>query len=99
MFCIVVGAVYSGLLRSRHVRDERVLCEREIIHAVESIRWEDSCIGAYKLHLMIKEVFPEAVPPRACPFLSPHAREEADAQAPPANGPFVTRKRPVFLKH
>lgn len=46
------------------MREERAVCEREIIRAVESIRREDPGIGAYKLHLMIKEVFPEAVPGR-----------------------------------
>lgn len=40
------------------------MCEREIISAVESIRSHDPGIGAHKLHLMIKEVFPESAPGR-----------------------------------
>lgn len=40
------------------------MCEREIVGAVESIRRQAPGIGAYKLHLMIKEVFPCAAPGR-----------------------------------
>lgn len=49
---------------SRQTREERAVCEREIVRAVEDIRRQDPGIGAYKLHLMIKEVFPEAAPGR-----------------------------------
>lgn len=49
---------------SRSVREERAVCEREIVRAVEDIRRQDPGIGAYKLHLMIKEVFPDAAPGR-----------------------------------
>ena len=40
------------------------MCEREIVKAVEGIRGQDPGIGAYKMHLMIKEVFPDAAPGR-----------------------------------
>lgn len=49
---------------SRSVREERSVCEREIVRAVEDIRRQAPGIGAYKLHLMIKEVFPDAAPGR-----------------------------------
>lgn len=49
---------------SRSLREERAVFEREIVSTVEDIRRQDPGIGAYKLHLMIKEIFPGAAPGR-----------------------------------
>lgn len=49
---------------SRSVREERAVCEREIIKVVMSIRQRDPGIGAYKLYLIVKYLFPETAPGR-----------------------------------
>ena len=49
---------------SRSVREARAICEREIISLVREIRRQDPGIGAYKLYLIIKEVFPDVAPGR-----------------------------------
>lgn len=49
---------------SLSVREERSVYEREIVKVVEDIRRRAPGIGAYKLHLMIREGFPDAAPGR-----------------------------------